>query len=131
MSAKLAALTKESPRHKTCSASNTMAPIAANPLYCLAHSPANGQRADSPMQEADAALVSISDSINNITNLNLQIAAAAEQQSVVASDVDRNAQSINTGVVISTENSQVVSASAVSIQKHMNELVQIVREFRV
>ncbi len=44
--------------------------------------------------EADSALVGISEAVSNITEMTTQIAAAAEEQSAVAEEINRNISTI-------------------------------------
>src|SRR5690606_26215565 len=45
-------------------------------------------------EEADAALTSITQAVSVINDMNIQIASAAEQQSAVAEDINRNVNTI-------------------------------------
>lgn len=62
-------------------------------------------------QSANAALSSISDAINQITEMNLQIASAAKEQSVVAEEVNRNTNNIKDLSQKVVENAQAANAS--------------------
>ena len=56
---------------------------------------AASQQAEAGVQrvlEADSALVGISEAVSNITEMTTQIAAAAEEQSAVAEEINRNIQ---------------------------------------
>ncbi len=83
------------------------------------------------MQKAEAALLTVSNSISHISGLNLQIASAAEQQSNVAANINDNTQSINQTVDQANGNNQHVSTSAESINLLMSHLMKMVSEFTV
>ncbi|MDO1955191.1 hypothetical protein Q2407_26480, partial [Escherichia coli] len=55
------------------------------------------QQAEAGVQrvvEADSALIGISEAVSNITEMTTQIAAAAEEQSAVAEEINRNISTI-------------------------------------
>ncbi|WP_315853596.1 methyl-accepting chemotaxis protein [Marinobacterium arenosum] len=71
--------------------------------------------------EADSALTNIRGSIGQITQINLQIAAAAEQQSATAGEVDRNTTNIR-------DISQSVSEVALQQSRRCDLMVKLTAE---
>ncbi len=83
------------------------------------------------IQQAVQALGKISDAVTVISDMNLQIASAAEQQSAVAEEVNRNVSAIRT--VTETLTSQATESAQISSQ--LNSLtthqMKLMDQFRV
>jgi methyl-accepting chemotaxis protein len=85
------------------------------------------QRAES----AGASLVEITSAVASISDMNIQIASAAEEQSTVTEDVNKNITEISviadTTAQISTQASQASS----ELSAHAEELDRIVKNFTI
>jgi methyl-accepting chemotaxis protein len=83
------------------------------------------------IQQAVQALSKISDAVTVISDMNLQIASAAEQQSAVAEEVNRNVSAIRT--VTETLTGQANESAQISSQ--LNNLtthqMKLMDQFRV
>ena len=83
------------------------------------------------IQQAVQALSKISDAVTVISDMNLQIASAAEQQSAVAEEVNRNVSAIRT--VTETLTGQATESAQIS--SHLNSLtthqMKLMDQFRV
>jgi methyl-accepting chemotaxis protein len=83
------------------------------------------------IQQAVQALSKISDAVTVISDMNLQIASAAEQQSAVAEEVNRNVSAIRT--VTETLTGQATESAQIS--NHLNALttqqMKLMDQFRV
>lgn len=83
------------------------------------------------IQQAVQALTKISDAVTVISDMNLQIASAAEQQSAVAEEVNRNVSAIRT--VTETLTGQATESAQIS--SHLNALanqqMKLMDQFRV
>ncbi|KJZ35218.1 methyl-accepting chemotaxis protein [Pseudomonas sp. B21-040] len=83
------------------------------------------------IQQAVQALGKISDAVTVISDMNLQIASAAEQQSAVAEEVNRNVSAIRT--VTETLTGQATESAQIS--SHLNSLtthqMKLMDQFRV
>jgi methyl-accepting chemotaxis protein len=83
------------------------------------------------IQQAVQALSKISDAVTVISDMNLQIASAAEQQSAVAEEVNRNVSAIRT--VTETLTGQATESAQISSQ--LNALtthqMKLMDQFRV
>jgi methyl-accepting chemotaxis protein len=83
------------------------------------------------IQQAVQALSKISDAVTVISDMNLQIASAAEQQSAVAEEVNRNVSAIRT--VTETLTGQATESAQIS--SHLNALtthqMKLMDQFRV
>ncbi|QJI30686.1 methyl-accepting chemotaxis protein [Pseudomonas sp. ADAK18] len=83
------------------------------------------------IQQAVQALGKISDAVTVISDMNLQIASAAEQQSAVAEEVNRNVSAIRT--VTETLTSQATESAAISSQLNAlaSQQMKLMDQFRV
>lgn len=92
------------------------------------------ERADSTVGRAarvNELLAEISDSVNTITRMSIQIATAAEEQSHVAEDINRNVTNINS---MGEENAAEVShgsSAARELSTSVDDLVALVGRFRM
>jgi methyl-accepting chemotaxis protein len=82
-------------------------------------------------QGAGEALVSITASIQQISERNLVIASAAEEQAQVAREVDRNIVNIRDLSMQSTTGANQISSSSHELSRLAAELSQVVARFRV
>ena len=77
-------------------------------------------------EEADAALMSITQAVSVINDMNIQIASAAEQQSAVAEDVNRNVANIGevaNEVADGAAESSQASAGLTRLAEHQRRLI--------
>ncbi|MBJ2234407.1 MAG: methyl-accepting chemotaxis protein [Pseudomonas sp.] len=83
------------------------------------------------IHQAVQALGKISDAVTVISDMNLQIASAAEQQSAVAEEVNRNVSAIRT--VTETLTSQATESAAISSQLNAlaSQQMKLMDQFRV
>ncbi|WPN99104.1 methyl-accepting chemotaxis protein [Pseudomonas sp. MUP55] len=83
------------------------------------------------IHEAVKALSKISDAVTVISDMNLQIASAAEEQSAVAEEVNRNVSAIRT--VTETLTGQATESAAVSSQLNAlaNQQMKLMDQFKV
>ena len=89
------------------------------------------QESAEQVRDASAALERISQAVSVITDMNIQIASAAEEQSAVAEEVNRNVSAIR--VVTETLNGQASESAHVSQQLNSlaNQQLQLVEQFKV
>ena len=78
-----------------------------------------------------SALEQIVDSISTISEMNIQIATAAEEQSSVAQEIDQSIVRISKLSEESSENSNQVSASTSDLNDLGNELNRIINTFKI
>ncbi|MDF2643689.1 MAG: methyl-accepting chemotaxis protein [Pseudomonas sp.] len=82
-------------------------------------------------QGAGASLTEITSSINQISERNMVIASAAEEQAQVAREVDRNIVNIRDLSTQSTDGANQISASSHELSRLAVELNQVVARFKV
>ncbi|WP_341963882.1 methyl-accepting chemotaxis protein [Pseudomonas sp. RC10] len=82
-------------------------------------------------QGAGESLTRITSSINQISERNLVIASAAEEQAQVAREVDRNIVNIRDLSQQSSSGANQISASSTELSRLAGELNQVVTRFRV
>lgn len=82
-------------------------------------------------QGAGASLSDITSSINQISERNLVIASAAEEQAQVAREVDRNIVNIRDLSMQSTQGANQISASSNELSRLAGDLNQVVARFKV
>ena len=92
------------------------------------------QRAASTLdmaRDAGESLVQITDSVSQISERNLVIASAAEEQAQVAREVDRNIVNIRDLSGESTQGANQISASSNELSRLAEDLAQVVARFRI
>lgn len=82
-------------------------------------------------QGAGESLTDIASSINQISERNLVIASAAEEQAQVAREVDRNIVNIRDLSMQSTQGANQISASSNELSRLAGDLNQVVARFKV
>lgn len=80
---------------------------------------------------AGTSLTSITSSVNQINEMNLQIASAAEEQTSVAEEINRNVMQINTLVEGTASGARQTSASSVELTKLASQLQSLVGQFKI
>lgn len=89
-------------------------------------------RAQSSVQQvaqADAALGSITEAITRINDMNTHIASAAEEQSAVADEINRNVVAISQQSNVTAGNAGRISASTTELAKLVDKLDMLVAQF--
>jgi len=81
--------------------------------------------------EAGEALNTINQDVNTITDMNLQIASAAEQQGAASEEINRNVININEIASQTTERSHQTALSSENLARLSNELQALVMQFKV
>nr|WP_110971520.1 methyl-accepting chemotaxis protein [Pseudomonas huaxiensis] len=92
------------------------------------------ERADATLKMANDAgdsLLEITDSVSQISDRNLVIASAAEEQAQVAREVDRNIVNIRDLSMESTQGANQISASSNELSRLAEDLSQVVARFRI
>ena len=90
-------------------------------------------KAEQSVEHADRAgksLETISNAVNQITDMNFQIATAAEEQGAVAEDINRNVNNINDVVKQTSEGARQISDSSDELTNLSSELQQLVSQFK-
>ncbi len=92
------------------------------------------QRAEESVTQAGLAgkaLNSITEAISEISNMNIQIAAASEQQSIVANDMDQNLIEIRDQTEGTANEIKNASGSSESLSQLSSDLTILVNQFKV
>ncbi|HDZ56780.1 MAG TPA: methyl-accepting chemotaxis protein [Pseudomonas xinjiangensis] len=82
-------------------------------------------------EEADAALTSITQAVSIINDMNTQIASAAEQQSAVAEDINRNVTTIDLVAKSVAGGAQEASEASASLTKLAEHQRRLINQFKV
>ena len=82
-------------------------------------------------RQAGEAFAAIVDMINEINDMNTQIASASEEQSAVTSEINRNVVVISDVARQTTEGSNEIAAASVRLSNLAEALQGLVRQFRV
>jgi len=77
------------------------------------------------------ALLNIVEHIDKISGMNTQIATAADEQSKVTEEINRNIHNVNSLFVHSVENSQQSSKTGGNVANLANKLQQMISQFKV
>ncbi len=83
------------------------------------------------INEANTALDSISASVNQIMDMNTQIAAATEQMSSTVNEIDRNMANISDAADNNAERSDRLSDTGCELSKHTQDLQEAIGSFQV
>lgn len=81
--------------------------------------------------ETDSALAAIYEVINEISNMNIQVSTAVEEQSAVAQDMSKNMSEISDTLMDSTESTGNAQAASTNVRSMANELGELASGFRV
>lgn len=81
-------------------------------------------------QRAGDSLNAINLSVTKISDMNTQIATAAEEQSVVASEINRNFSQITHSAVIAEEQASKITVASQQLEKLAKTLEQNVKQFK-
>lgn len=100
-------------------------------VSAMTHTNTQAQKTLDTAQGAGAALVEITDSIDNITERNVLIATASEEQAQVAREVDRSLVSIRDLSNQSSEGSNQTAIATSELTKLAVELNRLVKQFQM
>lgn len=100
-------------------------------VSAMTHTNAQAQRTLDTAQGAGSALVEITESIDNITERNLLIATASEEQAQVAREVDRSLVSIRDLSNQASEGSGQTALATSELTKLAVELNRLVKQFHM
>lgn len=89
------------------------------------------EKTASTTENVGTSLTTMTNSIENINDLGLEIAAAAEQQSAVTEEVNRNMVAIQSIVEEMTERSVQTKMTAQNLSQSNNSLVSVVKQFKL
>ncbi len=81
--------------------------------------------------EAGEALNTINHAVNNITDMNLQIASAAEEQGAASEEINRNVININEIAQQTTERSLQTAEASERLASLSTELQTLVKQFKI
>jgi methyl-accepting chemotaxis protein len=100
-------------------------------VSAMTHTNAQAQKTLDTAQGAGSALVEITESIDNITERNVLIATASEEQAQVAREVDRSLVSIRDLSSQASDGSSQTAIATSELTKLAVELNRLVKQFRV
>ncbi len=100
-------------------------------VSAMTHTNAQAQRTLETAQGAGSALVEITESIDNITERNVLIATASEEQAQVAREVDRSLVSIRDLSNQASEGSSQTAIATSELTKLAVELNRLVKQFQM
>lgn len=81
--------------------------------------------------QAGETLASITGAVNNISDVNAQIASAIEEQSIVAEDINQNVVSIDALAQRGDEASTEIAAANEQLQQLANNLSTLIQQFKI
>ncbi|QBF82937.1 methyl-accepting chemotaxis protein [Shewanella maritima] len=89
------------------------------------------QQGVSAVDEASQSLTGISQQIATISDMNIQVAAATEEQSTVVEDINRNVTEINDITQRTADTAQAAAAASESLNQLASRLDSLVASFKV
>ncbi len=104
---------------------------AANAVKTMAGGHAAAQESMEKAGNAEQALITITAAVGTIVSMNEQIAAAAEEQSAVSEEVNKNIVSVNDLAGFSAAAAEKTAASSDELAQLAAELQQLVAHFKV
>jgi methyl-accepting chemotaxis protein len=103
---------------------------ATNAVAAVNASREKSQESVQQAAKAGDALSMINSSISEINDMNTMIASAAEEQSLVTEEINRNIASIRTSAEQTTQGAETNRASSDELSKLSTELQQLVAQFK-
>ncbi len=91
----------------------------------------NADQTVAKAQEADTSLEAIAKAVGTITDMNNQIASAAEQQNAVAEDINRTVSTINQNAEETSSGAQQTAAASEELSALAQQLQELVQRFKV
>ncbi len=104
---------------------------ASNAVKTMAGGHEAAQESMEKAAKAEQALMTITTAVSTIVSMNEQIAAAAEEQSAVSEEVNKNIVSVNDLAGISAAAAQKTAASSDELAQLASELQQLIAHFKV
>lgn len=102
-----------------------------NAVSLMSKSKEKAQQTVTQAAEANSALISISNAVSKINDMNTQIAAAATEQSVVAEDINKNVDTINNISESSANSAQQTAQTSNNLSQLATHLQDLVSRFKV
>jgi len=103
----------------------------AETVSAIESSYSQSQKTVEQSEETAQALERIHDVINMISEMNIQVASAVEQQSAVADDIARDLESISSGFDETASGAERSSSANEQVQDISNQLQALVSKFKV
>ncbi|WP_250656161.1 methyl-accepting chemotaxis protein [Alkalimarinus coralli] len=104
---------------------------ARNAVNAMAGGKLKAGECSDTVQQTHSALVQIEQAVQNIRDMNIQIASAVEEQSAVTEDINVNVSSINTISVESASAASDISDSSQHLAKLAVEISDQVNQFKI
>ena len=104
---------------------------ARNAVKVMAEGREQAQNGVEQATRAGESLAQITFAITTINDMNTQIATAAEQQSAVAEEINRNVVAISDAMTHATDSVRQASNASHSLENLSNQLDALVRKFNV
>ncbi|MEG0010411.1 MAG: methyl-accepting chemotaxis protein [Aeromonas sp.] len=110
---------------------NSLQEQSARAVSAMAQGRNQSQAVVSQADEANAALGQITGHITQISDMNIQVATATEEQSSVVGEINRNVEDINQLTMETADIAHQLTASSRSLQQLSGELDKLVGNFRL
>ncbi|MDH5444557.1 MAG: methyl-accepting chemotaxis protein [Gammaproteobacteria bacterium] len=104
---------------------------ASNAVEAMAKGNEAAQASVEQAAEAGSSLEKITAAVANISDMNTQIASAAEEQSAVAEEINRNVVNINTMAEDVTHGAEQTATSSQALAELALQLQGLVRQFKI
>ncbi|WP_349920832.1 methyl-accepting chemotaxis protein [Aeromonas veronii] len=110
---------------------NSLQEQSARAVSAMAQGRNQSQAVVNQADEANAALGQITGHITQISDMNIQVATATEEQSSVVGEINRNVEDINQLTMETADIAHQLTASSRSLQQLSGELDKLVGNFRL
>ncbi|MGY6039696.1 methyl-accepting chemotaxis protein [Aeromonas sp. AE23HZ002T15] len=110
---------------------NSLQEQSARAVSAMAQGRNQSQAVVGQADEANAALGQITGHITQISDMNIQVATATEEQSSVVGEINRNVEDINQLTMETADIAHQLTASSRSLQQLSGELDKLVGNFRL
>ncbi|MCG9964713.1 methyl-accepting chemotaxis protein [Shewanella cutis] len=104
---------------------------ASRAVSAMAQSRARSHEGVTAVDEASQSLVGISERIGLISDMNIQVAAATEEQSTVVEDINRNVTEINDITQRTASTAQAAAQASLALNQLAHRLDTLVAKFKV
>lgn len=104
---------------------------ASRAVNAMAQSRTRSHEGVAAVDEASQSLVGISDRIGLISDMNIQVAAATEEQSTVVEDINRNVTEINEITQRTASTAQAAAQASLALNQLAHRLDTLVAKFKV
>ncbi|BDY05210.1 methyl-accepting chemotaxis protein [Ferrimonas sp. YFM] len=104
---------------------------SAKAVSVMDNSRATSEQCVALAADADQALGQISEAVSSITEMNMQIASAASEQSAVSNEINKNVNNINEIVAETSQRTHRAASAGEAMAQQSNTLSKLINQFKL